>query len=108
DLLTSEGFRVTAWDQHRLMTPEELKSAAKEHDVLFCSSADKLTEDFLRSNRHLQCISQFAAGYDNIDISVATELKIPVGNTPGAMKKAASDVAFGLMIAVSRKMFFNH
>lgn len=33
---------------------------------------------------------------------------IPVANTPDAMADATADIAFGLMLAVSRKMFFMH
>ena len=56
----------------------------------------------------LEIISQFAAGYDNINIAEATRLGIPVGNAPDAMSDATADTAFGLMIAVSRKMFYMH
>ncbi|OGR12008.1 MAG: D-glycerate dehydrogenase, partial [Desulfobacula sp. GWF2_41_7] len=58
--------------------------------------------------RHLEIISQFAVGYDNIDIAAATDLGIPVGFTPDAMSEATADIAFGLMIAVARNMFFMH
>jgi glyoxylate reductase len=47
-------------------------------------------------------------GYDNINIAEATRLGIPVGYAPGAMSDATADVAFGLMIAASRKMFYMH
>ena len=73
--------------------------------TLLTDSIDKI---FLNECRHLDIISQFAAGYDNIDISEATKLGIPIGYAPGAMSDATADVAFGLMIAVSRKMFYMH
>ncbi len=107
-MLKEAGFQVTVWDRGRPMTPEELIENAKEHQALFCASSDKLDENFLRACDHLEVISQFSAGYDNIDLGVANELGIPFGNAPGAMKNATADTAFGLMIAVSRKMFFMH
>ncbi|MCP4673873.1 MAG: D-glycerate dehydrogenase, partial [Desulfobacula sp.] len=57
---------------------------------------------------HLKIISQYAVGYDNIDILEATKIGIPIGYTPDAMSDATADTAFGLMIAVSRKMFYLH
>jgi glyoxylate reductase len=53
-------------------------------------------------------ISQFAVGYDNIDVALATKLRIPIGYAPGAMNEATADIAFGLMIAVGRKFFYMH
>jgi glyoxylate reductase len=90
------------------MTKDELKALAKKHDALFCTLTDRIDRDFLEHCPHLDIISQFAVGYDNIDIKAATRLGIPVGYTPDAMSEATADIAFGLMIAVARKMFFLH
>jgi glyoxylate reductase len=69
---------------------------------------DTIDKKFLNACKHLDIISQFAVGYDNINIAEATGLGIPIGYTPGAMSDATADTAFGLMIAVSRKMFYMH
>ena len=108
EMLKDAGFIVTEWTERRPMTPEELIKNAQKHNALFSASSDKLDENFLRSCSHLDLISQFSVGYDNIDLGVAKELNIPFGNAPGAMVNATSDVAFGLMISVSRKMFHMH
>lgn len=107
-MLKDAGFQVTAWNQDRPMTQEELIEKAKTHDALFCSSYDKIDAHFLNACSHLEIISQFSVGYDNIDVAEATRLRIPIGNAPNAMNDATADIAFGLMIAVSRKMFYMH
>lgn len=107
-LLEDEKFSLTLWEKERPMTPEELKQQAREHDVILCTLTDRIDADFLNNCRHLDMVSQFAVGYDNIDIDAASGLRIPVGYTPDAMSDATADIAFGLMIAVARKMFFNH
>lgn len=56
----------------------------------------------------LDIVSQFAVGFDNIDVAAASDFKIPVCNTPDVLSEATADVAFGLMINVSRKMFYHH
>jgi glyoxylate reductase len=108
EMLRQEGFSVTVMGYDRPLTADELLEAAKKHQVLLCLSADKITSSFLHSCKHLEIISQFAVGYDNIDIAEATRLGIPVGNTPDVLSDATADVAFGLMMAVSRKMFYLH
>ncbi len=107
-ILQKEGFSVTTWHQDRPMTQTELIDAATKNNALVTVSLDKIDAYFLNECRHLEIISQFAAGHDNIDIREATRLGIPVGYTPNAMSEAAADVAFGLMIAASRKMFYMH
>lgn len=108
ELLKKEGLEVTVWNNEPLMEYGELSAATQAHDILLSSSTYRLDSAFLEANRHLKLISQFAVGYNNIDLKKAGELGIPVTNTPDAMTEATADVAFGLMLAVSRKMFFMH
>jgi len=108
EMLRKEGFDVTVWPGTRPMTQPELIEKAKKVHAVVTLSADKLDAHFFSECSHLDVVSQFAAGYDNIDIASATKASIPVGNTPGAMSHATADIAFGLMLAVSRKMFFLH
>ncbi|WP_100611904.1 2-hydroxyacid dehydrogenase [Confluentibacter lentus] len=108
NLLRYNGFNVTTWNEDRPMTQDELIENVKLHDALFCAGSDSIDTRFLNACSHLDIISQFAAGYDNIDIPEATRLGIPIGYAPNAMSDATADIAFGLMIATSRKMFFMH
>ncbi len=107
-LLEKENFSLTLWQKDRPMNPNELSEMAADHDALLCTLTDSIDSHFLDQCHHLDIISQFAVGFDNIDIDSATRLGIPVGFTPDAMSEATADIAFGLMIAVARKMFFNH
>src|SRR5260221_2506849 len=108
DLLRKEGFDVTVWPHDRPMTPDEMIAEGKKIHALITLSTDPVNADFLQECKHLDIISQFAAGYDNIDVAEATKLGIPIGYAPGAMSDATADIAFGLMIAVSRKFFYMH
>ena len=74
----------------------------------FVPLSDKIDKFFFSECPHLDIISQYAVGYDNIDISEANRLGIPVGFTPDVLTDATADIAFGLLIATSRKMFYLH
>ena len=100
-LLEKEGLHLTMWEKERPMTQIELIERAKTHHALLCTLTDQIDQHFLNKCSHLEIISQFAVGYDNIDIAAATGLGIPVGFTPDAMSEATADIAFGLMIAVA-------
>ncbi|HEY8933842.1 MAG TPA: D-glycerate dehydrogenase [Cyclobacteriaceae bacterium] len=108
NLLTKAGFDVTVWDGDGPMTQPQLIERAKNVNALLSLGADKLDEHFFNECSHLDIVAQFAVGYDNIDIAAATRRKIPVGNTPDVLSDATADIAFGLMIATSRKMFHHH
>lgn len=108
DLLKKEGFNVSIWPHDRPIPPDELVKEANKANALVTITTDPIDKDFLNQCKHLDIISQFGAGYDNINIGEATKLGIPIGNAPGAMSDATADIAFGLMIAVSRKFFYMH
>lgn len=52
----------------------------------------------------LKVISRYGAGYDRVDIKAAKDKGISVTNTPGANSEAVADLAFGLLLAVARKI----
>ncbi len=50
----------------------------------------------------LKVISNFAVGYNNIDVAEAARRGIKVGNTPGVLTEATADIAVALLLAASR------
>ncbi|MEO8712942.1 MAG: D-glycerate dehydrogenase [Parafilimonas sp.] len=108
DILRKENFNVITWNDETPIPKDILIKNAKQCNALLCTLTAKINEDFLNECKHLEIISQFGVGYDNINIAEATRLGIPVGNTPGVLTDATADIAFGLMLAASRKMFFMH
>lgn len=108
ELLKAEGFEVTVWHEEGPVPHNDLVSVSKAHNALLSSGSNRLDSFFLNQCSHLDIVSQFAVGFDNIDIDEATKLGIPIGNTPDVLSGATADVAFGLMINVSRKMFYMH
>ncbi len=49
-------------------------------------------------------IASYAVGYDNIDISAATERGIPVSNTPGVLTETTAELAWALLFSVARRI----
>jgi glyoxylate reductase len=50
----------------------------------------------------LRVVSNYAVGYDNIDVPACTRRKIPVGNTPGVLTDATADLAMALLLTCAR------
>ena len=108
EMLRDAGFNVTTWNNEMPVPQNILIENAKQCNALLCTLTAKIDASFLNECDHLDIISQFGVGYDNINIAEATKHGIPVCNTPGVLTDATADIAFGLMIAASRKMFFMH
>lgn len=107
-LLKNAGHEITEYTERENLTPEQLIAACKDQDALISIGPNKLNSDFFTACGHLKVISLMSVGYDNLDTAAATQAGIPVSNTPDVLSRATADVAFLLMIAVSRKAFYLH
>jgi glyoxylate reductase len=66
---------------------------------------DKVDVQFLdAAGPQLKVISNFAVGFNNVDVAAATARGIRVGNTPGVLTEATADLAFALLIAAARRI----
>ncbi|MCK4533944.1 MAG: D-glycerate dehydrogenase, partial [Syntrophobacterales bacterium] len=52
----------------------------------------------------LKIVSNYAVGFDNIDVQAATDRGILVGNTPGILTETTADLAFALLMAAARRL----
>jgi len=65
---------------------------------------DRIDASLLQAAPRLRVVSNFAVGFNNIDVPAATELGIAVGNTPEVLTDATADFAFCLMIGAARRL----
>jgi glyoxylate reductase len=102
NLLKSKGLDVALFPHDHPIDKETLSLEAQKSDALITMLTDPIDRDFLIKNSHLKVISNYAVGFNNIDIKTASELNIPIGNTPDVLTNATAELAVGLMIACSR------
>jgi glyoxylate reductase len=69
---------------------------------------DKIDAALMDAAPRLKVVSNYAVGFNNIDIAAATERGIAVGNTPGVLTDATADMAFCLLIAAARRLTEGH
>jgi glyoxylate reductase len=105
-LLEESGHKLTIWKEKRDLNQQELIEVCKQNDALLSASFARIDQEFLKSCSHLKVIALLSVGYDNVDVKAATLLNIPIGNTPGVLSNATADIAFLLMMAVSRNAFY--
>lgn len=86
------------------LSEDDLIQAAEGARALLTLLSDPVTERVIESCPHLEIISQFAVGYDNIDVDAARRNSIMVTHTPDVLTDATADFAFALLLAVARRL----
>lgn len=81
-----------------------LLSKVRDVDGLLPLLTDKIDTEVMDAGRELKVISNYAVGYNNIDLEAATERGIYVTNTPGILTDTTADCAFALLMAVARRI----
>jgi len=66
------------------------------------SAAIGLKADVIAALPDLQVVSSFGVGFDALDIAALKARGIPVGYTPGVLNDCVADLAFSLLMDVSR------
>src|SRR5919201_7053838 len=73
-------------------------------DGLVALLTDKIDAALMDAAPRLKVVSNYAVGFNNIDIAAATERGVCVGNTPGVLTDATADMAFCLLIGAARRL----
>lgn len=84
-------------------TRENMLDLAQEIDAVIVVN-DKIGEEFLEKANKLKVISVSGVGYDNVDISAATKRGIPVTNLPEVVTESTAELAFAIMLTLSRRL----
>jgi len=88
----------------RVLTKEEIMEGVKDKDALLCLLTDKIDAEIMDAGNRLKVISNYAVGFDNIDVEEATKRGIAVTNTPGVLTETTADLTWALMLAVARRI----
>jgi glyoxylate reductase len=87
---------------------EVVRDKAARCEGLVSLLTDKIDAALLDAAPRLRVVSNFAVGFNNIDVKAATERGVVVGNTPGVLTDATADMAFCLLIAAARRVVEGH
>ncbi|MFB9163807.1 2-hydroxyacid dehydrogenase [Arthrobacter psychrochitiniphilus] len=77
--------------------------ASGDYDVLVARLSDTIDASLLGSAK-LRGVSNYAVGFNNIDVPAATARGIVVGNTPGVLTDATADIAMLLILGTARRV----
>ena len=78
-------------------------------DGLLTMLSDAIDAELMEAaGSQLRVVSNYAVGFNNIDLQAAADRGIVVGNTPDVLTDATADMAFALMIAAARRIIECH
>lgn len=87
---------------------EIIRQKVADCDGLVSLLTDRIDAALLDAAPRLKVVSNYAVGFNNIDIPAATARGIAVGNTPGVLTDATADMAFCLLIGAARRLVDGH
>ncbi len=100
-----EKCEVELRETNRIPTKDEVLAGVEGKDALLCLLTDPVDAEVMdKSGRQLRVISNYAVGYDNIDVKAATERGIVVTNTPGVLTETTADLAWALLMSAARRI----
>ncbi|GAC1447649.1 MAG: D-glycerate dehydrogenase [Ktedonobacterales bacterium] len=95
---------ATVWEEDLPPPREAILREARAADGLLSLLTDPVDAELMDACPQLRVVSNYAVGFDNIDVPAATERGILVGNTPGVLTETTADFAFTLLLAAARRV----
>jgi glyoxylate reductase len=100
----AEKYAMEANMEDRPFDRQKLLQSIRDKDGLISMITDNVDEELLNVSARLKIIAHFGVGYNNIDVKAATLRGILVSNTPGVLTDATAELAFALILAISRRL----
>jgi D-3-phosphoglycerate dehydrogenase len=102
DAFTEQGHKVHV--EKGALSEEALNRILPDFQVLGIRSKTQITQGVLQQNPHLQAIGAFCIGTNQIELTAANRLGIPVFNAPYSNTRSVAELVLAEMIALSRQM----
>jgi len=108
-ILDEAGCEITVALNAGITDAGELRRALAGMDAVL-AGVEPYTKELLAdaATSELKVISRWGVGFDAVDLNAATERGIIVANTPGLLNNAVADYAFGLLLALARRLHEGH
>ena len=81
-----------------------LLEKVRDVEGLVSMLTDQINAELMDKAKSLKIVSNYAVGYNNIDVEEATRRLIMVTNTPDVLTDTTADCAFMLLMAISRRL----
>jgi glyoxylate reductase len=103
--LVRSACDIDLWDGELPPPRDELLRRVSGVDGALTLLTDKVDDEFLdAAGPQLRVVSNYAVGFDNVDMAACARRGVKVGNTPGVLTDTTADLAFALLMAAARRL----
>ncbi len=102
EVVEGAGYELALLEKYA--DKKELLDAVKDADAVIIRS-DVVDSEVLDAAKDLKIVVRAGAGYDNVDLSVATAHNVCVMNTPGQNSNAVAELVFGMLVYAVRNFY---
>jgi len=96
---------VDLWEDELPPSRDELLRGVPGVDGLLTLLTDRVDDVLLdAAGPQLRVVSNYAVGFDNVDVEACARRGIAVGNTPGVLTETTADLAWTLLMAAARRI----
>jgi glyoxylate reductase len=95
---------VDVWPDRLPPPADVLRERVKDCDGLVSLLTDRVDASLLDAAPRLRVVSNFAVGFNNVDVAACTARGVAVGNTPGVLTDTTADLAWSLLMAAARRV----
>lgn len=93
------------WPEELPPPRDELLRRIAGCDGVLTLLTDRVDDEFLDvAGSQLRVVSNYAVGFDNIDVAACARRNVAVGNTPGVLTETTADLAWALLMAAARRL----
>lgn len=100
--IEAAGFELALLEKYT--DKKQLLDAVADAEALIIRS-DKVDAEVLDAAKKLRIVVRAGAGYDNIDLEVATAHNVVAMNTPGQNANAVAELALGMLVYAVRNFY---
>jgi hydroxypyruvate reductase 1 len=107
EILTAADCRVEICTSEEVLSVQEIKTAmGAQCDAAIGQLTETWGDELFSALKAAggRAYSNYAVGYNNVDIDAATAHGIPVGNTPGVLTETTAEMAVALTFAAARRV----
>jgi D-3-phosphoglycerate dehydrogenase len=101
----NHAIKVVKPDHIVAFNEQEMYNLVPGQDAVIVGT-DKITKNVIARADRLKVISKHGVGVDNVDIAAATKAGIIVTNLLGMNDRTVADMAFGMILALSRQICY--
>ena len=96
---------VDLWEDELPPPRAELLRRVRGADGLLSLLTDRVDDELLdAAGPQVRVVSNYAVGFDNVDVPACTRRGVPVGHTPGVLTETTADLAWTLLMAAARRI----